>query len=692
MSTITKFFSILFAALTLLIFQPARAQEKLAWLDDYTGEMLIGSDTYQYNFTSVEGKDCKMKIEELITNKKGSTETHAWIFYLSDIDPSKISFKAKGKSLNISLETFQSQRFITYYEDGEIDGYTNAIGISMNEVEMTRSFLETFKEHITNCKATQVAWKNRDQAFAWLVNNIGAAVDEDVQWDQKFKQGSRSYLVDFEAGSVNGKGEQESSAYVLDLTDIDTAKMNLRISGKSLMLELPVKEGKRYIRVETQAGTAFTDELLIHAADIELARQMFNAFKYVLTSTTAERPKWDSYSAALGFVKDNLGEAGIGKYLYSNSITFDNSPFGPVDLMINTSESDGSSAQVHYIFYLADMMDQLRFEVSKSGITLQMGTKEKRAYIREMQDGKVSAYSTTLDIHVSGIDMARDIINAFEYAIGNSEEKIEEFKSISEIGTWFSANVGDIEMDGDTYKQNLKIDQEMENQLIIEKELLESDGTATNTKFLLFPEDIDLEKQDIKVSGKKLYVPLGTGSNKFIQNFEGDQLQAFTAGVDIQFSDPLLAKNFMAAIRFLKENTVPYEKTVMSPEEARAFLLADIQAIELPGKQYEQVFETNDEDHCKMGFTQLEIDDKKASTNYFFEFFASDIDPGNSKITVKGELISVILVTKGNEKLIKPFKNGEAGDFVDDFTVYTQDVLLARKTLAAFAALSKGCK
>ena len=93
MSPIIKFLSILFSTLTLLCLQPAQAQDKLSWLDDFTGEMQIGSDTYQYNFTRVEENDCKMKFEELVTDKKGSTESRFWIFYLSDMNPSALSFK-----------------------------------------------------------------------------------------------------------------------------------------------------------------------------------------------------------------------------------------------------------------------------------------------------------------------------------------------------------------------------------------------------------------------------------------------------------------------------------------------------------------------------------------------------------------------------------------------------------------------
>ncbi len=390
MSAITKFFSILFTALTVLSFQTVHAQDKLAWLDDFTGEMLIGTDTYQYHFTNVEGNDCKIKIDELVTDKKGSTKTHSWVFYLSDIDPSAISFKAKGKSLGISMETHQSQKFITYYEDGEIDGYTEKIGISMNEVEMVRSFIETFKENITNCKETQVSWEDRDQAIKWLVNNVGKATYDGIEWSQKFEPGKRNYLIDFQANSVNEKGEQKLLSYTLDLSDINPLAINLEISGKSLLVALPVKEGKRFIKVESPTGTEFTNELQIYANGIELARQIYNAFSYLVTNTTPERQQWDSYGSSLEFVQENLGEVKVVDELFTNRFSFNSSPSGLVEFVIGKSDSKGISESETYAFYLTDIQDKLKLEASKSSITILMETKNKQEFIRISKDEKVS--------------------------------------------------------------------------------------------------------------------------------------------------------------------------------------------------------------------------------------------------------------------------------------------------------------
>jgi len=692
MSTNTKIFSVLFATLTVLSFQPLHAQDKLSWLDDYTAEMQIGSETYRYNFTNVEGNDCKLKFEEVVTDKKGATEAHSWIFYLSDIDPSAISFKAKGKSIAISMATHQSQKFISYYEEGEIDEYTEEIVIKMNEVDMTRSFIETLKENIANCKKTQATWENRDQAFTWLVSNVDNATDDDVKWDQKFEQGSRNYLVDFQANSLNEKGLQEMFSYTFDLNDINPSAINLKISGKSLIVELPVKEGKRFIKVKSPTGIEFTNELLVYANEIELARQIVNALSYMVTNTTPEREQWDSYTASLGFVEDHLGEVKIGDELFSNSINYEASPSGLVNFVIGKSDSDGTSESLTYSFYLTDVMGKLELKVSKSSITIEMETKNRREFIREISDEKVTDYTSALGFHVSDIDMARDILNAFEHAIRNSEEKIKEFSNISEVSSWFSENIGTIETDGDKYEQNLSIIKENENQLKLEKKLTEADEGSTETSFILYPEDISLDKLEIEASGKKLTVPLETDKSKYIKKLENGVLQNFTSKAEILFFDPLVAKNFIAAIRFLKANSVVEERAATNKDQAIAFLSGNIQNIDLPDDQYEQKLEVTDEGNCKMSFTRVATDNKGASDEYVYEFIMSDIHPGNSKFSVKGKIIEINLVTRGNEKLIKPYKNGETGDFVDDFVIYVDDILLAKKTLAAFAALSEECK
>lgn len=687
-----KIFSLLIFFST-IIFNPSLfAQDEVSWLSEYTSEMQIGNDSYRYKYTNVEGNDCKLKFEELVTDKKGSTESRYWIFYLSDIDPAAVSFKSGGKSISINMETRLSQKFISYYEEGEFDEYTEEIEMTMNEVDVTRNFIEAIKENISNCKETQKAWADRNEAFSWLVNNIGNAKDDEILWEQTFEAGERAYLVKLSSKFTDEDGEQAVYNYILDLNDINPLAINLDVSGKSLTVEVPIREGERFIELNGPDGKEFINELVIYADDIEIARQIVNALSYVVTNTQPERPKWDSYTAALNFVKEQVGEVKIDEEVFYNNIDFEQSPDGIVNFNIKKTDDDGETEEHGYSFYPVDLIDAATLDVSKNSISVKLNTKNKRDFIRVTENSELDGYDSEVEFYLDNIDRARDVMNAFEYAIRNSVEKIREFNAVPDISAWMKENVGPIELGEDKYEQSVSLSAGDENQLTIEKTLTEDDGETTTTKYILYPEDISLEELEIKVSGNKLTVPLETGKAKYIKNYENGELQHFTGDLEVLFFDPLVAKNFMAAIRSLKELTVIEDRVNMSKEEAISFLTASIQNIELGDETYEQKIEVEDEGNCKYKFTRVETDDKGSSDEYIYEFIASDIHPGNSELSVKGELIQIDLVTRGNEKLIKPYENGEVEDFEDEFTVFADDVLLAKKTLAAFEALSENCK
>ena len=692
MSAHRKLFPLLITILVTSSFIRVAAQEEVSWLKDYTDEMTIGNDTYRYRFTSVDGNECKVKIEEQVTDRKGSVEMHSWIFYLSDIDPAALRFNARGKSIEVNLETRNSQEFISYYEEGEFEEYTDQIELTMNEVDMTRQLIDALREQIDACRQTEAAWDDREAAFSWLVENIGEAVDDDVQWEQVFSRGSSSHLAGLSAKSVDDKGEEESFEYLFDLTDINLSSIKLEVSGRSLAVEVPVRDGENYIEVTTPDEKEYTDELKIYADDIEVARQIVNALSYVVSNTRAERPQWSSYAEALGFVKENLGKVTIDDDVYENSLDFGDSPSGIVKLTVKETDSDGETEEVTYSFYLADMADRLNLDVSSDEITIEMETRDDRDYIMEESGGSVSGYASDLEFHAAGIDGARDMMSAFGYAIEHSEEEIQEFTTVAGVNGWMMQNLVPLYREGEKYEQSLLVDEEMRNRIEFERKLTEDDGGVTETKYLVYPEDISLEELEIDVRWGRLNVALETNEDDYIKNSENGALQDFTDEVEVYFSDPLVAKSFLSAIRFLKGNAMEEETPEMGREEAFSFLTGNIPDIELTGETYEQTLEMMDGDDCKLRFTRVETDDDGETDEYIYEFMVSDIDRDNSGLSVDGKIIEINLETVDNDDLIKPFENGEVEDFEDEFTIFADDVLLAKRLLNAFGALSEACR
>jgi len=337
------------------------------------------------------------------------------------------------------------------------------------------------------------------------------------------------------------------------------------------------------------------------------------------------------------------------------------------------------------------MIDKLNLDVSGSEITVEMETKNDRDFIRETTGESVSDYESDLEFHMAEIDNARDVINAFETAIRNSEEVIANFQSVDEVNFWLAENFVPLYREDEKYEQKLEVMKDNENLLIIERTLTEEDeGEVTVTEYQIYPEDINLDELEIKVSGGRLTVPVQTAED-FIKEYENEQLEDFTDDAEVYFSDPLVAKNFMAALRYLKENSMVEDRSEMTRQEAMDFLMENIPDIKLAEEEYEQKIEIIEDSNCKLKFTRVVTEDDGETNEYIYEFLASDIHKGNSEISVDGELIEVTLVTAGERELIKPYENGEVEDFESEFSIYADDVVLGKKILGAFAALSKEC-
>jgi len=680
----------LVGTLLLLGFGMVNAQDKIAWLEDYTQEMVIGKETYKYNFSEVEGKECKLEFKESVSNQKEKTENRSWIFYLADINPDALKFNSRGKAIELVMATNNSQKFISYYKEGEMEAYVDEIKLKMNEVDKCRSFIEVLKDHIGSCESTNLSWEDREGSFNWLTGNIGLADNGDTQWEQEFTRGEKPYLAHLSSVSINNKGEQGKVKYQFDLNDVDPAGVKLSVSGKSLSVTVAVKDGEKFVQVTTPDKKEYRDELKIYVDEIDLARQTVLAMSHLVSNTEPDRPEWSSYSEALGFVEEHLGEAKIGGDMFEHSITFDASPSGMVDMNIKETDSDGDSVEVTHSFYLSDLLEKTSLAVSRSKITVTLETREGNDFIRRTSGDLVKGYSSELEIHTEDIDKARDLMFAFEYAIANSQEEIRVFESIGEVNSWMVENLGTLYRGDETYEQELLVLEGEGNPIEFKLKQTKEEKEQTETHYLIYPMDINLEELDIDVSYGRLNVTLQTEEN-YVKKLVNGELQNFADDADVYFSDPLVAKNFMAAIRYLRENAGQAVLPEMNKEEAYAFLSDRIQNLEFPEGSYEQKIENPEGDGCKLKVTRLETNSKGASDEYIYELTASDIHAGNSGVSVRGKLIRINLVTAGNEKLIKPYENGSVEDFEDEFMLYTDDVFLAKQIVAAFGVLAEGC-
>lgn len=668
------------------------AQEKISWLSDYTSETDAGSYICVYDYTAVDNNECKIRIEESKTDKKGKTSSEAYIFYLSDINPSSLNFKASGKVIKVSMETNLSQKFITVFEENEFEGYTDEITIQMSEVDKARSFIETLKSHIGTCKTTDMSWTSHEEALAWLSENIGESVSSGTTYKQAFSKGEKYYLVQLETESLDSKGNRQKETRIFNMSDIDPAGVSLNVSGKELIVELKALDNKYYIKLKEDNGEfSFNREVEIHTDNIEIARNIVNAVVFLASGIRPERKEWKNYIHALTFVKDNLKEVPVGSATYSQSLGFGELPSDIVSFTSVKTDSKGASSEETSSFYLNNLSPSVGLNVSSGSAYLDLEVENKDKYIKQSSEGKIKTYSSSLKIYVDDIEAARDLINGLEYAIKKSDSGIKEFVSADKAMEWLSQGPGEVTIDEKSIKQSLRISPAIENKLELRVVTTDEGNPPIDEIFEIYPEDLSPEDLIIKVSGKKLYVPLSTGKLKYIKAYKENELQNFTSGTDVLFEDVQKANNFIAAITAIHENSKVKDRLMADKSAAWEYFNKYLKKLEITGVEYDQRIEKIDGDDCKLKFTRVETD-SKGSTEYVFEFMASDIDPALSGITVYAQKIYISPTIKDKQKLVKTYKNGEAGNFIYDFDLYVDDVLVAKKMLGAISTLSNTCK
>jgi hypothetical protein len=667
------------------------AQDNIPWLNDYTSDIPVGSTTCSYTYKTIDNNPCKISIEERKTDKKGASTTMAYQFYLSDLNTSAMKFKTSGTTAIVTLEIKQSQKFIRVLKNGDLDGYTSKVEINMSEIDKARSFIDLFKSNVEKCNTSEKKWTSRDEAIQWLTLNISKSETSGTTYEQAFAAGEKSYMASFQSNSIDSKGVKQNLMYDFNLNDINAVKMNMEVAEKTFKIELPVRENNYYIRLKKNDEISYVKAFEIYSDDLEQARNIFNGLIYLVNETPSpKRTNWNSYSAALGFVKENVKEVINGTTAMGQSFSFDNTPSGIVRL--ETSKKDSKSVVTKNIqaFYLTDLQTTVNVDVSSKSITINLTTKDKNKFVKEGTENSPLAYSGSVEILGSDLENAREIAHAIESAIEKSEKGLMEYSTLEKAIGFMTSNVGELKIDKETIKQTLTVVSDDENKTELKVLTTDEKAVSVEETFDIYPEDLKIENLKIKVSGKKLAVVVSTGKLKYIKCYKDKVQQNYSSDVEVLFDDVLKAKNFINAITMLHKKSLVADRTFNDKVSSMVYIMEHITKLDVAGVAVDQKMEQREGDNCKGKFTRVETNSKGVSTENVFELTMYDVDPKKCEIEVSSKSLNVNIVTKG--KYIKPYKNGEAGNFVDAISVDVDNILVAKKMLAAFSSLSSYCK
>lgn len=662
-------------------------QEDIAWFNDYTTEMQVGSSTYQYRFKSVEGNKGYLAIDEKITNKKGECNLKTYQLHIADINRSALKFKTKGEIAMVNLEIKQLQKLIKVYKNGQEDGYTDRININLGRIYYTRAFIDLLIAKGDSCQKAEENWSSTEALKTWLAGQISTSKLSGTAWTQQLKTRGKSYLLGIEAASADQKGIFQSLVYDFNLKDLDPAKVLFRQEEAVFSIELQTLENSYLIRsIKDEKEINFVKSIKLFSDDFEQARRIYVGMTNLIVRTPAvERAGWTDYGQALQFFKTSLGEVNYGSVQYGQAFNFEPSKSGKVSLTIKKPGPSASGETAIHQFYLFDLQPEIYFGTSSKGISLGLKVKAKNKYIQTIADTLGYLYSSEIEFYEQDLERAREQALALKTAIELSEEGIIKSEDLTTNIQWLTTHLTDVRTDLGKVYQSIEVDPTIENKITIKQHKPNSEGGTTVDEAELYPQDLVPCK--LSVDRKKLTAILSTGKLKYIRNKRNNELFSFSNSSELYFDDLKQAKNFVAALDLLHDQSMGSGRVFRDEQSALSYITAIVSTLIIDGQTFNQHFEADSNFPYFGKYSVTEVGKKGETIETVYEFAYSDIDTDLSYILVDLKTLNVVLYSKKKEKLIKPFVNGVPGNFTNKIEIVTDDLLTAKKLLAAFGSL-----
>ncbi len=687
---------VLFSLMSLLVFSfgllYGQETPPIDWLKEYKGEIPVGNNTYWYEYSYFNKELCGISIKSVKISKKGDENISRNELYLSDIDENAVTFKVTGKYIIVKLETKNSQKFIRYFEDGEFDSYVSSVEIYTDQVDKARSLIDVLKEKLKECNRQEKSWSSLKAGLDWLTENISTTTKDGTEYNQSFLyDGAKNYLVTFNRNYNDSKGNKIKEVFSFNLVDVNPEGISLNVRGTDLSIELNTKNNDKYIGIsENDEIQNYDNDFEIFVSSLEEARDIVQAFKYVISLSKPEYTTFSDVNQALLYLKENIREVTTGSYTYTQLFDQDNKPDGLVTYISKRTDSKGTTTESKYQLYLSEIQPEADLSVSGTDVKLELNVKDKQKLIRTFEDGELQNYSNQIEIYAANIESAREMANALNYAVTNSEPGLLNWTDAAGASAWLSSNIGTVVEPGASYEQKLSFDAVNNYKTMLNVITSDSKG-QTDEIFEFYISDIDRDNLELSTSGKKLFVEVPTGKEKLVRITKSGEIQNYASFVDILFEDTRQARNFINAMKYLASGVQQQEKSFTDSRSAFQYISSSLTPVSTGSYKYDQSIEMIDDDPCRIKFMITQIDSKEVSTGYVYEFTMSDINPEAVKLEISGKEMTVELETRAKQKLIKPYKNEEPQNFDYDFEIFTDDVLVAKNIIGALKTMAGNC-
>jgi hypothetical protein len=510
-------------------------------------------------------------------------------------------------------------------------------------------------------------------------------------YDQTFTWNEATpYKIKFIVNIIDKKGNSEEMTYEFNLRDIDKNTIKVKNNKDLMIVPLFMDNRQKLVKVfKDGKQEKYSDKLEIAAIDVDNARNIEALLEKAIP--IAEKIKIsgipESFEDRIAWLSQNIVPIEIEDTNYDQA--FEQDKDLPVVVHYSLNKQGEKSSDESWHFNLSDLKERtVQMEIKGKEVRVEMQTIRKLKFIEFNKDDKATSYTDGVAFFTDDPDKGRAIAEVLKGLINQSQalEK-NRFPEIVNAEAGFALlteKISNLDAKGKTYTQ--AIDAGCISTLT--QDVTDSKSNTTENKYLFNLADLN-DKVDIKVSGKGILLSMETGKNKLIQSFEDGEMQNYINKLSIMAKDVENAKYLLHVLPATIKHCKDKKEEGNLAAKGGSFDWIKQHIVEVDNIR--QVVEKVEGAECKWQFITTKSG-KKEDTEEIYEFNLFDLDPQSLDFKISGKSLAIQLSTRHKEKNIKYYKNGEPGDYKNNFIVTMDNIEKARLLMRTWEKAIEDCK
>jgi len=527
--------------------------DALTWLKNNISKINSGSATFEQSFSFNEGKEYIASFTVKKTDQKNESEEEKYAFNILDIDMKKLALKIRGTQLSVSVETKGNSRYIKCTKNNEQQSFDDNFEIIAEDIEQARNIVAAFSTAIEKSKLVIPDFSSLQKSLDFITKNTTDLTLGKKTVNQKINfvtgNGTKSIFTSVEPDS---KGKPVEERYEFYLNDIDANSLNFKISGDRITIVSVTKDKTKLIKYfKDNTLQNFQNEVDILTSDVDISREMVEAFKAAIKSSVAQPVTWKNIDDATTYLTSTLKGETAGSDVYK--LDFSSISGDPLQVRYVQDKTDSKGVTMEQTFeFYPYMLDPGTLKITSSGkyLNVEASVNGKKSFIKVLKDGKQQSFDDGIQIMAFESRQAEDIAEAIKYLAGNSKPKDKIWSDKQSALNFITGNVGDLKNEGKEVKQKIELTDNDPCKISLTVSTADDKGKTTDEIYEFSLSDMNKQLVDYKVDGRNIEVSLSCkNKEKLVKVYKNGVQQAWGTSVAFYTDDVETAKNISEAFR-----------------------------------------------------------------------------------------------------------------------------------------------